>query len=62
VGYPTYRLEWQTLGSAERRIRACYFGMEAEVPPIGSPTLRALELYGAWRGGRLPIEAPAVRR
>jgi L-cysteine S-thiosulfotransferase len=62
VGYPTYRLEWQTLGSAERRIRACYFGMEAEVPPIGSPTLRALELYGAWRGGALPIEAPAVRR
>jgi L-cysteine S-thiosulfotransferase len=62
VGYPTYREAWQTLGSAERRIRACYFGMEAEVPPIGSPTLRALELYGAWRGGRLPIEAPAVRR
>ncbi len=62
VGYPTYRTEWQTLGSAERRIRACYFGMEAQVPAIGSPTLRALELYGAWRGGSLPIEAPAVRR
>jgi L-cysteine S-thiosulfotransferase len=62
VGYPTYRQEWQTLGSAERRIRACYFGMEAEVPPAGSSSLRALELYSAWRGRSLPIEAPAVRR
>ncbi len=62
VGYPTYRTEWQTLGSAERRIRACFFGMEADVPPVGAATLRALELYGAWRGGALPIEAPAVRR
>ena len=62
VGYPAYRTEWQTLGSAERRIRACYFGMEASVPAAGASSLRALELYTAWRGGSLPIEAPAVRR
>jgi L-cysteine S-thiosulfotransferase len=61
VGYPTYRLEWQTLGSAERRIRACYFGMQASVPPPGAQELRALELYAAWRSKGLPLESPAVR-
>jgi sulfur-oxidizing protein SoxA len=62
VGYPTYRVEWQTLGSVERRIRACYFGMQAPVPAAGAAELRALELYMAQRSAPLPIEAPAVRR
>jgi L-cysteine S-thiosulfotransferase len=62
VGYPAYRLEWQSVGSLERRIRACYFGMQAEVPAPGSSTLRALELYLAHRAAALPIETPAVRR
>jgi L-cysteine S-thiosulfotransferase len=62
TGYPTYRQEWQRVGSAERRMRACYFGMEATVPAIGTSTLRNLELYAAWRAGQLAIEAPAVRR
>jgi L-cysteine S-thiosulfotransferase len=61
-GYPTYRLEWQTIGSVERRIRACLFGMEANVLPPGDVQLRALELYLASRSAPLPIEAPAVRR
>src|SRR5581483_11278317 len=30
TGYPLYRLEWQTLGSLQRRLRACLFGMRAE--------------------------------
>ena len=61
-GYPTYRLEWQTLGSLQRRLRACMFGLHAELPPYGSPLLADLELFLALRAKGLPVEAPAVRR
>ena len=61
-GFPAYRLEWQTLGSLHRRLRACYQGVRAEPPVAGSPDLVALELYLAWREQGLPIETPAVRR
>lgn len=62
VGYPAYRVEWQTLGSLNRRLRACFFGMETVVPAANDPILADLELYLAWRAQGLPIEAPAVRR
>ncbi len=61
-GFPTYRLEWQTLGSSHRRLRACFQGVRAEPFPAGSEEFIALELYLAWRGQGLPVEAPAVRR
>ena len=60
--FPAYRLEWQALGSLQRRIRACYYGLRAEMPPYGSQDLLELELYLAWRGSGLPMEAPGVRR
>jgi L-cysteine S-thiosulfotransferase len=60
--YPAYRLEWQALGSLQRRIRACYYGLRAEMPPYGAQDLLDLELYLAARGGGLPIETPGVRR
>lgn len=62
VGYPAYRIDWQTLGSLNRRLRACFFGMETTVPSASDPILADLELYLAWRAQGLPIEAPAVRR
>jgi sulfur-oxidizing protein SoxA len=60
--FPAYKLEWQTLGSLQRRIRACLFGVRAEMPPAGAPELTDLELYLAWRAQGLPVEAPGVRR
>ncbi len=60
--FPAYRLEWQTLGSLQRRIRACLFGIRAEMPRPGAPELTELELYLAWRAQGLPLEAPGVRR
>ena len=62
VGYPAYRVEWQTLGSLNRRLRACFFGMETVVPAATDPILADLELYLAWRAQGLAIEAPGVRR
>jgi sulfur-oxidizing protein SoxA len=60
--YPAYRLEWQVVGSLARRLRACFFGVRAEVPDYGSPELLDLELYLAWRASGLAIETPGVRR
>jgi sulfur-oxidizing protein SoxA len=61
-GYPAYRMEWQTMGSVERRLRACLSGVRAEMLPYGSPEYLDLELYLAWRAQGLPIETPGVRR
>jgi L-cysteine S-thiosulfotransferase len=60
-GYPLYRLEWQSLGSLQRRLRNCLFGMRAEPYAYDAPELIQLELFLAWRAGGLLIEAPAVR-
>lgn len=60
-GYPIYRLEWQTLGSLQRRIRNCMSGVRAQAYPWGASELLALELYLAKRAVGLEIDAPAVR-
>ncbi|MGY8638462.1 sulfur oxidation c-type cytochrome SoxA [Bradyrhizobium sp. 14AA] len=61
TGYPLYRLEWQTLGSIERRLRSCMAGVRAQAYDYGSPELVALELYLMSRARGLPMETPAVR-
>ena len=60
--YPAYRLEWQALGSLQRRIRACFYGVRAQVPEYGAQELLDLQLYLGWRASGLPIETPGVRR
>jgi len=60
-GYPTYRLEWQGLGSLQRRLRNCLSGVRAEPPPFNSTEMIELELYLAQRSAGLKIETPAVR-
>jgi L-cysteine S-thiosulfotransferase len=62
VDWPAYRLEWQALGSLQRRLRACYYGVRAEMPAFGSDDLVALELYLAARARRLAASVPGVRR
>jgi sulfur-oxidizing protein SoxA len=62
TGWPGYRLEWQAAGTVQRRLRACYFGVRAEMPPYGASDLLDLQLYLAWRGEGLAMEAPGVRR
>jgi sulfur-oxidizing protein SoxA len=61
TGYPLYRLEWQTLGSIERRLRSCMTGVRAQAYDYGAPELVALELYLMSRARGLPMETPAVR-
>jgi L-cysteine S-thiosulfotransferase len=61
TGYPLYRLEWQALGSVQRRIRNCMIGVRAEPFAFGAPELVDLELFLMQRAAGLPIETPAVR-
>lgn len=61
TGYPLYRLEWQGLGSLQRRLRACMTGIRAQAYDFGSPELVELELYLMSRARGIPMESPAVR-
>lgn len=61
TGYPLYRLEWQGLGSLERRLRGCMAGVRAEPFAYGADEWTALELWLRQRAAGLRIETPAVR-
>jgi sulfur-oxidizing protein SoxA len=61
TGYPLYRLEWQSLGSLQRRLRACIGGIRAQTYDYGAPELVELELYLMSRARGMSIETPAVR-
>lgn len=62
TAWPAYRMEWQGAGSLERRLRACFLGVRAEMPAYRADELVALQLYLAWRAQGLAMEAPGVRR
>ncbi|SFV13610.1 sulfur oxidation c-type cytochrome SoxA [Pseudoduganella namucuonensis] len=59
--YPIYRLEWQAMGSLQRRLRNCMSGVRAEVPAFGAQELVDLEAYLALRAHGMPLETPGVR-
>jgi L-cysteine S-thiosulfotransferase len=61
TGYPLYRLEWQSLGSLQRRLRACITGIRAQPYEYGALELVELELYLMSRARGMAMEAPAVR-
>lgn len=61
TGYPVYRLEWQALGSLQRRLRNCMTGVRAEPFAPGAPELVELELFLMDRAAGMPLETPGVR-
>ena len=61
TGYPLYRLEWQSVGSLQRRLRGCLSGIRAEAYPYGAPEYVDLELFLNGRAAGMAIETPAVR-
>jgi L-cysteine S-thiosulfotransferase len=62
TGFPIYRMSWQTMGTIDRRLRACYSGVQATVPSTGSADLRDLELFLKVRANGMPIDGPSIRR
>jgi len=61
TGYPIYRLEWQGVGSLQRRLRNCMTGVRAEPYTYGATEMIELETYLMQRAAGMPIETPAVR-
>lgn len=61
TAYPIYRLEWQTVGSLQRRMRGCLSGVRAEPFGWDSDEATALELFLMQRAAGMPIESPGVR-
>jgi sulfur-oxidizing protein SoxA len=61
TGYPIYRLEWQGMGSLQRRLRNCMVGMRLEPYPLAAPEVVDLELYLMWRARGMKLESPGVR-
>lgn len=61
TGYPLYRLEWQGLGSLQRRLRNCMTGVRAEPYAYGSPEWVELELFLMSRASGMAMDTPAVR-
>lgn len=60
--FAIYRLLWDALGSRQRMFVWCNTSVRAEPYAEGSPEYLDLELYVAWRGRGLAMEAPGVRR
>jgi sulfur-oxidizing protein SoxA len=61
TAYPEYRLEWQTLGSLQRRIRNCMSGVRAEPIAFGAVEMTAIELFLAQRAAGMQMEGAGVR-
>ena len=62
TGFPIFKMSWQSMGSIDRRLRACYSGVQAAVPAPGSVDLRRLELFLKSRSQGLPLDGPSLRR
>ena len=60
-GYPIYRLEWQGLGSLQRRLRNCMSGMRAQPFDYDALENVELEIFLMVRAKGMPLETPAVR-
>ena len=61
TGYPIYRLEWQSVGSLQRRLRGCMTAVRAEPYAFGAGELVDLEAYLSQRSTGMSVESPAVR-
>ena len=61
TGYPIYRLEWQAIGSLQRRLRNCLTGVRSDPYPFGAVELIELELWLNRRAAGMTIETPGVR-
>jgi len=61
TGYPQYRLEWETLGTLDRRLTGCMTGVRADRFPPGSPEMVSLELFLKSRAAGMTVETLPIR-
>ncbi len=61
TGYPLYRLEWQGVGSLQRRLRGCMTGVRAEAFAYGAAACIEIEPYLGQGAAGMAVETPSVR-
>lgn len=61
TGYPLYRLEWQGLGSLQRRMQGCLSGVRAQPYAPDADEWLALEAWLMQRAAGMPWEGVALR-
>jgi thiosulfate dehydrogenase len=56
VAYPEYRAKNKKVNTFEERLQGCFqYSMNGKAPPLGDPTLVALESYSYWMATGAPI-------
>lgn len=56
VAYPEYRAKNKKVNTFEERLQGCFqYSMNGKAPPLGDPTLVALESYAYWMATGAPI-------
>jgi L-cysteine S-thiosulfotransferase len=61
TGYPIYRLEWQGVGSLNRRLRNCITAVRADVTSYSAVDFVDIEAYLMQRAAGMKMESPSVR-
>jgi sulfur-oxidizing protein SoxA len=61
TAYPVYRLEWQELGSLQRRLRGCLVGVRAEPFAPDADEWVALEVFLMQRAAGMASEGAGLR-
>jgi sulfur-oxidizing protein SoxA len=61
TSYPQYRIEWQAVGTLERRLRNCMIGVRAQAYAYDSQEIKQLEAYLMSRAQGMVLETPGVR-
>ena len=57
VSYPEYRTKNKKVNTFEERLQGCFqYSMNGKAPPLGDPTLVALESYAYWLATGAPID------
>ena len=61
VSYPAYRSKNKHVNTFEERLQGCFrFSMNGKAPPLGDPTLVALEAYSYWMAHGAPTGGKLV--
>jgi len=61
TGYPVYRLEWQAMGSLQRRLRGCMSGVRAQPFAADADEWLALEAWLTRRSAGMTSEGAGLR-
>ena len=60
--WPVYRLEWQDLGTMEKRFEGCVKDQGQVPPKATSKEMKELIFFSAYMSNGLPIDGPDVRK